>query len=168
MWCLSKKTEYALIALAHLSEQPGRLASARGIAQGHSLPAALLMNILKNLQCHGLLRSVRGVNGGYRLARDLSSLSLYELISVVECPGHTPEKDCGCTEHVPNVAGLPDLARVAQSRGPVQALQFKLVRFLKEVRVADLVTPGRRIDVPVEQLQLLANNRRTDHAHYAV
>ena len=57
--------------------------------------------------------------------------------------------------------------------GPVQALQFKLVRFLKEVRVADLVFPGRRIDVPVERLRLKDNknvnhDRRIPHADYAV
>jgi hypothetical protein len=67
------------------------------------------------------------------------------------------------------VAGEPDFARVAQSVGPVQALQFKLVRFLKEVRVADLVTPGRRIDVPLERLKHKENpaNRRLFHADHA-
>src|SRR3954468_19152419 len=105
MWCLSKKTEYALVALAHLAEQPGRLASAREIAQAQALPVALLMNILKNLQGHGLLSSGRGVKGGYQLARDLGALSLYELMAMVECSGHAADGDCGCLEHVADVAG---------------------------------------------------------------
>ena len=164
MLCISKKTEYSLVALAHLSEKPAKTASAREISQSWNLPLPLLMNILKNLQVHGLLRSTRGVKGGYRVDRDLNSLSLYELIAIVECdeqPGG--EGDCGCMEHV------AEAARVEGSQGPVQALQFKLVRFLKDVRVADLVLPGRRIDVPLEHLRFRENHsdRRFSHADYA-
>ena len=68
-----------------------------------------------------------------------------------------------------DVANDQEYARVAGSQGPVQALQFKLVRFLKEVRVADLVLPGRRIDVPIEHLKFkeTQNDRRMSHAHHA-
>ena len=170
MLCISKKTEYALVALGHFAELSGRSASAREIAAARGVPQALLMNILKNLQSHGLLRSTRGVKGGYRLDRDLNSLSLYELIAVVECAGHTSIGDCGCLDHVREAANDLELARIAGSQGPVQALQFKLVRFLKEVRVADLVLPGHRIDVPVEHLRFKEtthHDRRPHHAHHA-
>ncbi len=150
MLCLSKKTEYALVALAHLAEG-GRIASAREIAHEHGLPQALLMNILKGLQGHGLLASTRGVKGGYRLARDLAAVSLYDFVAMVECAAQAGGEDCGCMEHL---AVGPELARVAASHGPVQALQLRLVRFLNEVRVADLVMPGRRIDVPLERLMV--------------
>jgi Rrf2 family protein len=173
MLCMSKKTEYALVALAHLAGQAGRVASAREIATAHGLPAALLINILKNLQSHGLLRSTRGVKGGYQIDRDLSSLSLYELIAIVDCAGEGVEGDCGCLEHTGDVTRDLERNRVASPHGPVQALQFKLVWFLKEVRVADLVLPGRRIDVPVERLKLKDNkvnnnDRRVSHADHAV
>ena len=169
MLCLSKKAEYALVALAHLAEQPGRVASAREIAQMRRLPLALLMNILKNLQAHGLLRSTRGVKGGYRIDRDLNLLSLYELIAIVECAADAAEADCGCLEHLQDAANDLEFARVAGSQGPVQALQFKLIRFLKDVRVADVVLPGRRIDVPLEHLTFKEThqNRRYSHADHA-
>ncbi|MDB5322536.1 MAG: Rrf2 family transcriptional regulator [Phycisphaerales bacterium] len=170
MLCLSKKSEYALVALAHLAEQPGRTASAREIAQARLLPPALLMNILKNLQAHGLLRSTRGVKGGYRIDRELNSLSLYELIAIVECAANAAEPDCGCLEHLSDAANDMEFARFAGSQGPVQALQFKLVRFLKDVRVADLVLPGRRIDVPIERLKFKETHqpdRRMSHADHA-
>jgi Rrf2 family protein len=160
MLCISKKTEYALAALAHLADKPGQTASAREIAHGANLPLALLMNILKNLQGHGLLQSTRGVKGGYRVARDLSSVSLHELIAIVECQGRSVEDECGCLEHA------ADAIRMADSHGPVQALQFKLVKFLRDVRVADLVLPGRRIDVPIELLN--KQDRRIEHAHHVV
>jgi Rrf2 family protein len=170
MLCITKKTEYALVALAHLAEQPDRVASAREIAVGRDLPLPLLMNILKNLQSHGVLRSTRGVKGGYQIDRDLNALSLYELVAIVDCGGTSPEGDCGCMEHAQAVASELDLARVARSQGPVQALQFTLVRFLKNIRLADVVLPGRRIDVPVERLQIKESqklNRSISHAHHA-
>lgn len=160
MLCLSKKTEYALIALAFLAEQSGRVASAREISQARNLPLPLLMNILKNMQGHGLLVSTRGVKGGYMLAGDLAAVSLQALISMVECQGHSGQDDCGCLEHVAHQI-VP-----AGSHGPVQALQLRLASFLKDIRVADLVLPGRRIDVPVERLTFA--HRRLHHADHVV
>ena len=173
MLCMSKKTEYALVALGHLAEQPGRVASAREIARAQALPAALLINILKNLQSHGLLRSTRGVKGGYQVATDLAALSLHELIAIVDCDGDSADGDCGCQDAAHDVTQDLEKNRVGSPHGPVQALQFKLVRFLKEVRVADLVFPGRRIDVPVERLRLKDNtkvnhDRRISHADFAI
>jgi Rrf2 family protein len=164
MLCLSKKTEYALVALAYLAEQSDRVASAREIAAAHGLPLPLLMNILKNLQGHGLLLSTRGVKGGYRIHADLNALTLDELIAMVECPGHAVAGgDCGCLDEVPTM----HLTRLL-GHGPVQALQLRLKKFLKDVRVADLVLPGRRIDVPLERLKQVNNqtNRRLSHADY--
>lgn len=160
MLCLSKKTEYALMALSFLADRPGRVASAREIAQEYGLPLALLMNILKTLQTHGVLGSTRGVKGGYRIQADFSKLTLHEFVAIVECHGASASEageaasqagdGCGCMEEP---AGKRELARVMTSVGPVQALQLRLVRFLKEVSVADLVMPGRRIDVPAERLR---------------
>ena len=42
--------------------------------------------------------------------------------------------------------------RLLALHGPAQALQYRLVRFMKDVSVADLVTPGWRIDVPSERV----------------
>jgi Rrf2 family protein len=170
MLCLSKKTEYALVALAYLAEQANRVASAREIAQAHSLPVALLMNILKNLQGHGLLQSTRGVKGGYRIQADLAAVTLDELIAMVDCCGHASEGDCGCLDQVQ--ADVPNMDLSSRPiHGPVQALQLKLAKFLKDVRVADLVLPGRRIDVPLERLNRKQNTnqpqRRLSHADYA-
>src|SRR5579862_5799279 len=86
MISLTKKTDYALIALAYLGQHPGRVASAREIAEARNLPAALLMNILKELQHHGLLRSTRGVKGGYEIAADFNSVSLHQVIVALEGP----------------------------------------------------------------------------------
>ena len=52
--------------------------------------------------------------------------------------------------------GEPSAKRLAL-HGPAQALQYRLVRFMKDVSVADLVLPGRRIDVPLERVGVSKN-----------
>jgi Rrf2 family protein len=167
MLCLNRKTEYALVALAHLVEPLGRVASAREIAGAHGLPLPLLMNLLKNLQAHGVLRSIRGIKGGYQIKADLDALPLYDLIAIVECEGHTSREPagCGCLDHVTDWSRDEHVVRFAQSGGPVQALQFKLVEFLRGIRVADLVQPGRRIDVPSQRLKLRSISKELVHGN---
>ena len=145
MLSLSRKADYALISLAYMAERPDQVCSAREIAASQNLPLPLLMNILKTLHGHGLVASHRGVKGGYKIAVDLEKTSLCELISIVECPGHT---DCGCQDIVAEVeAGGRDAIY-----SPVQALQYKLRRFLRQIQLSDLIIPGRRIDVPLERV----------------
>jgi Rrf2 family iron-sulfur cluster assembly transcriptional regulator len=132
MLCLSRRIDYALIALADLAQRgEGAVASARDLADANQLPQSLLMNILKRLHRHGIVRSVRGANGGYVLRGGLDDLSLYDLIGIVE------DGDPMSRQH---------------RHGPVQALQYRLVKFLRDVTLSDLVMPGRRIDVPLERV----------------
>ena len=166
MLCLSKKTEYAMTALAYMAGRGGRVSSAREIAAAYGLPLPLLMKILKCMQHHDLLQSTRGVRGGYRLVANLDETTLFDLVAMMECPDR-PGVECGCM-----AAGGDPMARVKLSRsqpgsGPALALQYKLVEFLKKVKLSDLVMPGRRIEVPAERLTAagLAPNRRYDHAH---
>ena len=166
MLCLSRKTEYALVALAHLVDPLGRISSAREIAQAHGLPLPLLMNLLKNLQAHGVLRSIRGIKGGYQIKVNLDRVPLYDMIAIVECGGHTSSPaGCGCLNHVIDWSRDQHVTRFAQSGGPVQALQFKMVEFLKGICVADLVQPGRRIDVPSQRLKMKSNSKELLHGN---
>jgi Rrf2 family protein len=138
MLCVSKKVDYALSALSFLAVHAGRVCSAREIAQTHNLPLPRLMNLLKRLHRQGLVRSVRGVRGGYCVAASLEQTSLYDLISILEVdPAHR----------------LNGEAIDGNGYGPVQALQYRLIGFLKDVKLSDLVVPGRRIDVPLERVR---------------
>lgn len=136
MLCLNRKTDYTLTALAYIAGS-GRVCSAREISAEHNLPLPLLMNLLKSLHQQGLLDSARGSKGGYRVAADLDTVSLHDLIRML---------DVRKEERV----GTGDRPISA----PVQALQYRLNRFLKDVRVSDLIMPGRRIDVPVESVRI--------------
>ena len=67
MLTLTRKTDYALIALTHLAQARERCICAREIAEKYGLPSALLMNLLKQLAQKGLVKSSRGPRGGYTL-----------------------------------------------------------------------------------------------------
>src|SRR4051812_44534924 len=86
MLSLSKRTDYALIALAYLAGHSGQTASARQIAAERGPPAPLLMNILKDLHRVGIVESLRGTKGGYQLAVDPAHYSLHDLIVALEGP----------------------------------------------------------------------------------
>lgn len=151
MLSLSKKTDYALIALAYLADRPDRIASAREIAAAHNLPLPLLMNILKSLHQARLLTSTRGIKGGYRIAIDPHRFSLYDLvlkvdgqIQLIDCAIHSSDGTC--------VDGRCRISGECPVQAPLQALHHRLVRFLKEVKLSDLILPGHRIDVPLEAL----------------
>ena len=140
---LSKKADYALISLGYLAEHPEHVVSAREMAERCQLPLNLLMNILKVLHQRGIVKSSRGASGGYRIASDLGKLSLLELSGMLEQ-----------AEAYENGDGEFVSAKRLALHGPAQALQYRLVRFMKDVSVADLVMPGRRIDVPLERVGL--------------
>lgn len=145
---LSKKADYALISLGYLAEHREHVVSAREIAERCQLPLPLLMNILKVLHQRGILKSSRGASGGYRIASDLAKLSLLELSSILENADGSNGEPSG---------EMIDKKHFAL-HGPAQALQYRIVRFMKDVSVADLVLPGRRIDVPLERVGFSTHN----------
>jgi Rrf2 family protein len=136
MLSLSKKVDYALISLAYLVEHRGRISSARAIAAAHDLPLPQLMNVLKVMHSRGILCSERGAKGGYQICTNLDNVSLCELIEAVD----------GMED------GTSPITRRLSNQPPLRALQYKLMKFLKLIRVSDLVVPGRKIDVPADLL----------------
>ena len=83
---LSMKAKYALRALATLAQHaPGQL-QARRIAEDAAVPGKFLEAILVDLRNAGLVESRRGILGGHRLARDPESITLGEVVRVVDGP----------------------------------------------------------------------------------
>jgi len=88
MLSLNRKTDYALVALAHLAHrgERGETVSARALADGYGLPRAMLANLMKQLHRADLIESNRGANGGYRLAHRPEAISLSRVIAAIEGP----------------------------------------------------------------------------------
>src|SRR5207344_1275656 len=93
---VSAKADYALRACIQLAAEGERHVKGERIAQAQEVPVKFLENILGDLRQAGLVRSQRGAEGGYWLARPASEITLAEVIRAVEGP-------------LPNVRGVrPD------------------------------------------------------------
>jgi len=134
MLTLTKKTEYALIATCHLAHSGSQVVSARDMAKEYGVRLPLLMNVLKTLNQRGILRSVRGARGGYRLAIGPKDITLSRLIEAVEgmprltrCAAPRPGDEEPC-----------ELMGRCPVRSPLGKVHRVFGRFLRDVTVADL------------------------------
>ncbi|MEC7750601.1 MAG: SUF system Fe-S cluster assembly regulator [Myxococcota bacterium] len=82
---LSRLADYAVVLL-HQIACKSTLCSSRELAEQTGLPRPTVIKILKDLNGHGLLISVRGVNGGYRLARPADEMSILSVIEAMDGP----------------------------------------------------------------------------------
>lgn len=84
---LSRTVAYAVRATLQLAqlETQGPVPCSRLATEG-KMPERFLLQILRNLVTHGILRSTRGVDGGYSLIRPANQISLLEVIEAIEGP----------------------------------------------------------------------------------
>lgn len=81
----SKSTGYGIRALAYIASQPDhRLCGLQEIAKHEEIPPAYLRKVLGELRRHRLLRSVKGIHGGYELGRSAETITLWEVFRVLE------------------------------------------------------------------------------------
>lgn len=86
MFRLSKRTDYGLIALKHLTLHTEQACSAPEIARTYNIPSQLLAKVLQRLVRKGLLQSHSGPTGGYALARMPETISVIDVIEALEGP----------------------------------------------------------------------------------
>ncbi len=87
MFKLSKKSDYALIAIKHLATHCGDgSCSAAEIAELYNISTPLMAKVLQKLAKQGLLAARHGSAGGYRLARDPDRITALDVISTIDGP----------------------------------------------------------------------------------
>ena len=84
---LSKKADYALIAMKHLAQKHRATStSAREIAEQYDIPLELMAKVLQRLVRNRLLVSTQGTRGGYMLGRASNSISVADVIEAIDGP----------------------------------------------------------------------------------
>jgi Rrf2 family protein len=83
---VSAKADYAVRAMVELAAAEGGPLKAERIAQAQEIPLKFLENIMTDLRQGGLVRSQRGAEGGYWLARPSDEITLAQVIRAVEGP----------------------------------------------------------------------------------
>jgi Rrf2 family protein len=84
---VSRKVDYALRAIIYLSlQKDGRPVPVKEIASQRRIPRKFLEKIIQDLIRAGMVKSHRGVHGGYTLARSPDRVSFRDVIEAVEGP----------------------------------------------------------------------------------
>ena len=96
---VSKLADYGTVVMVYLVHHQEKLCNARDIALQTHLSMPTVSKLLKKLTAAGLLVSVRGVSGGYRLQRHPSEISVVDILfaldehrGIIECDTHS--NDC--------------------------------------------------------------------------
>jgi Rrf2 family protein len=135
---ISKLTDYGLLASVYLARNAGEVAAAREIAEFYHLPLPVITKVLKALHTSGVIRSHRGVGGGYSFDGDAEAVTLGMLIEVFEGPWDLTE--CETYDHEGNATCA---IRVAC---PSRRFMFGINRAVKgafeQVTLGDLVRGG--------------------------
>lgn len=102
------------------------------------MPERFLLQILRSLVTHGILRSTRGVEGGYMLDRDPADISLLDIVEAVDGPLRSSLPSADKISHRARTVlekGLSDVAEAARER-------------LAAVRLSQLVAPLGEVAEP--------------------
>ena len=101
---LSKTVAYAVRATIELAQHPSDTpVPCSKLASEGNMPERFLLQILRHLVTHGILRSTRGVDGGYALTRPPEDISLLDVIEAIAGPMDAGE---------PTGDGLPEASKV--------------------------------------------------------
>ena len=84
---ITRKVEYALIALRHMQlKQSDKLTSTKEIATRYGVPQQLLAKTLQHMARDGIIEAVQGPTGGYRVATNLDQISMKDFFEKLEGP----------------------------------------------------------------------------------
>lgn len=128
---LSKKADYALIAVRHLATHRNEPSlSASDIAQAYGISAPLLQKVLQRLAKHGLVTARHGSSGGYQLARNPNEISALDIINAVDGP--VVITSC-VTSH-----GNCDQSLTCTVREPLRRVNESIAHVLRSVTISQM------------------------------
>ncbi len=140
---IGKLTDYATVLMTALAERPGEVLAASELAEKARLELPTVSKLLKQLGSAGLIESRRGIQGGYRLARAATEISILDIVVALEGP-------LGMTEcsAVQGSCGHEPHCRV---QGNWQRISRVIETALAEVSLADMLRTEHVLPIPVRR-----------------
>ncbi len=127
---LTRKTEYALIALRHLRFiGKDRVVSSKAIANQYNIPKPLLSKVLQDLARQNFIEPIQGPRGGYKLKAKLDSFSMTEFFELMEGPWGI--MDCYFDSNC-------ELVETCNIRSPIQRLNESMRTMFDKMTVNDV------------------------------
>ena len=102
----SQTAEYALRAAVWLASHADQAQTTQQIAQGTKVPAGYLSKVLQALGRAGIVSSQRGLHGGFTLAGDPTTISVLDVVNVVDPVERIRECPLGIVTHGTNLCRL--------------------------------------------------------------
>jgi len=143
---MSTRGRFGLRALLHLAVcEPGRPVSVATLAETMEVSPDYLMQLFVRLRRAGLVKSVRGPRGGFKLARQPSKISVGDIVRAVEGPIAVTE----CLEHALGRGRRRNAKSCAKSANCISRLDWEklsaeITRILDATSLAEVITDARR------------------------
>ena len=150
---ISKKTDYALMALQHIAAvqfgdvTPGRVVNTKEIAEEYNIPLELLAKVLQTLAKHALIESHNGPKGGYALVRRAHQITIAQILECIEGP-------LGITDCLHEKEGEFCMQQEnCHIRTPLLKVQDSIAQLLNNMTLQDMMggTPLITIQSPTAQ-----------------
>lgn len=130
---ISKLADYATLIMSQLAQDAAELRSASLLAKSLGLSMPVVSKILKILGQAGLVTSVRGADGGYRLARPAQEITLAAVVSAIEGDLAVTE----CCSHSSSCA----LTSSCTTRNNWRVINQVIYSTLAKLTIKDMISP---------------------------
>ena len=134
---ISKMTDYGALVMSALARGPLGVQNAADLAGITHLPTPTVSKLLKLLAKRDLVESVRGPQGGYRLARGASEISMADIITALEGPIALTQ----CATHDSNCG----IEHFCGTRSHWQVINRAIKKTLDELTLAEMAGPVRQV-----------------------
>ena len=83
---ITRQADYALRCVLVMAKEPAKVFMIKDIASQKLIPQSFLAKILQRLARKGIVKSLRGVKGGFVLARTPAEITIYDIIEAIDGP----------------------------------------------------------------------------------
>ena len=143
---LQRSSRYGLFAVIWMATDPERRVTAAMVAEAYEVPENHVAKVLRQLARARVVTGVRGVGGGYQLARPARSLTMFDVVRVLEgelaptcfgCEGVGPENSPNCFDY-----------RACPIRPVMEEIAEHTYYTLRSVSIASLAAQQRPAPAP--------------------
>ena len=132
MFKMTRKSEYALLALQDLTSSPDdAITKVREIAVRHNIPFPVLAKVMQRLAQHEYIEAAQGAKGGYRLRPQAMGKNMWQFIEAMEGPQGLVDCILEVECHQADNCGI---------RSPMRILDHKVRDLYNAVQLKDILT----------------------------
>ena len=127
---LTRKVEYALIALRHMQGKSiDAISSTKEIANHYNIPLEILVKTLQHMAKENIIEAINGRHGGYRIKAKLNNINLVEFFEKVEGPLGLSDcfHDANCMQ-----------IKFCNIRTPIQRINNNMINMFRNMSVQDV------------------------------